>query len=108
MVHKIRYAHVVEIVDHFKEIRTLSGPIECTSLVTQIALNLGCQGMTDVSYIEGDVPTLGLPHFTHTHTLREEPNSSISMFYVGGTKVVWLPNPTLRLYSCRSLILQDA
>ena len=99
---------MAEIVDHFKEIRTLLGPIECTSLVTRIALNLGCPQMTHVSYIGGDVPTLGLPHFVHTHMLCEEPDSSNSMLYAGGTKVVRLPNPALRLYSYRSLILQDA
>jgi len=108
MVHKVRYASVADIVDHFKEIRTLSGPIECTSLVTRIALNLGCPEMTHVSYIGGDVPTLGLPHFVHVHVLREEPDSTISMLYAGGGRVVRLPNPALRLYSYRSLILQGA
>ena len=77
-------------------------------MVIRIALNLKCSGMTHVSYIEEDVPTLGLPHFVHAHTLRDEPDSSISMLYAEGTKVVGLPNPALRLYSCRSLILQDA
>jgi hypothetical protein len=38
-------------------------PIECTSIVTRIALNLECPEMAHVSYIEGDVPILGLTHF---------------------------------------------
>jgi hypothetical protein len=62
MVHKIWYSPVADIVDYVKEIRTLVGPIECTSMVTQIALNLGCPEMAHVSYIHGDVPTLGLDH----------------------------------------------
>jgi hypothetical protein len=34
MVHKIRYSPVANIVDYFKEIRTLAGLIKCTSMVT--------------------------------------------------------------------------
>jgi hypothetical protein len=51
MVHKIRYSSVADIVDYFKEICTLAGLIECTSMVTRIALNLGCLEMAHVSYI---------------------------------------------------------
>jgi hypothetical protein len=71
------------------------------SLVTQIAMNLG---YSDLAYIEGGVPVLGLDHFVHTHILREEPDYSVSMMY--GRKVIWLPNPALRLYSCKSHTLQ--
>jgi hypothetical protein len=34
MVHKIQSSPVADIVDYFKEMRTLAGPIECTSMVT--------------------------------------------------------------------------
>jgi hypothetical protein len=34
IVHKIRYSPVADIVNYFKEIRTLVGPIKCTSMVT--------------------------------------------------------------------------
>jgi hypothetical protein len=69
MVHRIKYIPVADIVDYFKEIRALFGPIECTSLVTRIALNIGCSEMHKVAYIEGDVPIRGLslsahPYFT--------------------------------------------
>jgi hypothetical protein len=103
MVHKIRYSSVA---DYFKEIQTLVGPIECTSMVTQMALNLGCSEMALTSYIEGDVPTLGLDHFVHVHILCEEPNYSISLLYAGGSKALWLPDLTLALYSCHQLTLQ--
>jgi hypothetical protein len=42
MVHKIWYSSTANIVDYFKEIHTMTGPIECTSMITWIALNLGC------------------------------------------------------------------
>jgi hypothetical protein len=100
MVHKIQYSPVADIVDYFKEIRTLAGPIECTSMVTRIALNIGCPKMAHVSYIQGDVPTLGLYDFAHAHILCEELDYSFSMLYGGGSKALRLPDPMLALYSC--------
>jgi hypothetical protein len=41
MVNRIKYTPVVDIVDYFTNVSKISGPIECTSLVTQIAMNLG-------------------------------------------------------------------
>jgi hypothetical protein len=79
------------------------GPIECTSMVTQIAINLGCPKIANLAYIELDVPDLGLDHFIHAHILREEPNHSLSMLY--GRNAIQLPNLGLRLYSCESLTL---
>jgi hypothetical protein len=106
MVHRIKYTPVPGIVDYFKEICTLSGPIECTSLVTRIALNIGCLEMHKVAYIEGDVPILGLSHFVHAHVLCEESDHSISMLYERGNKVLWLPKEAYLMHSCDQLIMQ--
>jgi hypothetical protein len=69
------------------------GSIECTSVVTQMAMNLGCPEMANMAYIEGDVPVLGLDHFVHVHILHEEPDHYLSMLY--GRKAIRLPNPGL-------------
>jgi hypothetical protein len=106
MVHRIKYTPVANIVDYFKEIHTMTGPIECSALVTRIALNHGCEEMANVSYIAGDVHILDLSHFVHAHILREEPDRSISMLYESGSKVLRLPNPALALHSCEQLALQ--
>jgi hypothetical protein len=98
MVNRIKYTPVADIVTYFTIVSKISGPIECTFLVTQIAMNLG---YSDLAYIERDV--LVLDHFIHAHILREEPDYSVSMLY--GRKAIWLPNPALRLYSCESLTL---
>jgi hypothetical protein len=90
MVNRIKYTHVADIVNYFTNVSKISGPIECTSLVTQIAMNLG---YSDLAYIGGDVPVLGLDHFVHTHILREEPDYSVSTLY--GRKTIRLPNPAL-------------
>jgi hypothetical protein len=100
MINRIKYTLVANIVDYFTNVSKISGPIECTSLVTQIAMNLG---YSDLAYIEGDVPVLGFDHFVHAHILHEEPDYSVSMLY--GCKAIRLPNPVLRLYSFESLTL---
>jgi hypothetical protein len=103
IVNRIKYTPIADIVDYFKEVHKLLGPIECTYMVTRIAMNLGCPEMANLAYIEGGVPILSLDHFVHVHILREEPDYSVSMLY--GHKVIQLPNPALRLYSCESLTL---
>jgi hypothetical protein len=90
MENMIKYTPVADIVDYFKNVPKMLGPIECTSMVTRIAMNLGCPEMANLAYIEGDVPVLGLDHFVHVHILREEPDHSLSMMY--GRKAIRLPN----------------
>jgi hypothetical protein len=58
MVNRIKYTPVADIVDYFKNMHKMSGPIKCTSRVTQIAMNLWCLEMANLAYIEGDVPDL--------------------------------------------------
>jgi hypothetical protein len=41
MVNRIKYTPVANIVNYFTIVSKISGPIECTSLVTQIVINLG-------------------------------------------------------------------
>jgi hypothetical protein len=57
MVNRIKYTPIADIIDYFTNVSKILGPIECTSLVTQIAMNLGYSDLAD---IEGDVPVLGL------------------------------------------------
>jgi hypothetical protein len=93
MVNRIKYTPVADIVDYFKNVHKISRPIECTSMVTQIAMNLGCPGMANLAYTERDVPDLGHDHFVYVHILREEPDHSLSMLY--GRMAIRLPNPSL-------------
>jgi hypothetical protein len=93
MVHRIKYTPVANIVDYFKNVHKMSRPIMCTSMVTQVATNLGCPEMANMAYIVEDVPVLGLDHFVHVHILCEEPNYSLSVLY--GHNAIRLPNPSL-------------
>jgi hypothetical protein len=83
MVIRIKYTLVDDIVDYFKNVHKMSGPIKCNSIVTQIAMNLGCPEMANLAYIEGDVPIIGLGHFVHSHILCEEHNHSLSCMVEG-------------------------
>jgi hypothetical protein len=93
MVNRIKYTPIADIINYFKNVHKMSGPIECTSMVTRIAINLGCPEMTNLAYIEGDVPDLGPDHFVHAHILREKPDHSLSMLY--GRKAIQLPKLVL-------------
>jgi hypothetical protein len=42
MVNRIKYTPIADIVDYFKNVHKMLGPIKCTSMVTQIEMNLGC------------------------------------------------------------------
>jgi hypothetical protein len=101
IVNRIKYTPIANIVVYFKNVHKMLEPIECTFMVTRIAMNLGCPEMANLAYIEVDVPVPGLNHFVHTHILREEAGHSLSMLYA--CKAIRLPNPGLRLYSCESL-----
>jgi hypothetical protein len=103
MVNRIKYTPVADIVDYFKNVHKMSGPIVCTSMVTRIAMNLGCPEMASLAYIEGEVPILDLDYFFHARILCEEPIHSLSMLY--GRKAIRLANLALRLYSSKSLTL---
>jgi hypothetical protein len=50
MVNRIKYTPVVDIIDYFTNVSKILGPIECTSLVTRIAMNLG---YLHLAYTEG-------------------------------------------------------
>jgi hypothetical protein len=101
---RIKYIHVANIVDYFKNMHKMPRPIKCTTMVTRITMNLGCPEMANLAYIGGGgVPILGLDHFVHAHIMREKPDHSLSMLH--GYKAIRLPNPGIRLYSSESLTL---
>jgi hypothetical protein len=49
MVNRIKYTLVADIVDYFKNMHKMSGHIECTSMVTQISMNLVCPEMANLA-----------------------------------------------------------
>jgi hypothetical protein len=53
MVNKIKCTLAADVVDYFKNVHKMSGPIDCTSMVTQIAMNLGCLEMATWPTLRG-------------------------------------------------------
>jgi hypothetical protein len=49
MINRIKYTPIADIVDYFKNVHKMLGPIECTSMVTQIVMNLGCPEMANLA-----------------------------------------------------------
>jgi hypothetical protein len=71
MVKRIKYTPVADIIDYFKNVHKMSRPIECTSMVTRIAMNLECLKMANLDYIEGVYLFLVLTiSFTRTSCVR--------------------------------------
>jgi hypothetical protein len=70
MVHRIKYTPIADIVDYFKNVHKMLGPIECTSMVTQITMNLGCLEVVNLAYIEGHLPILGMTISSGAHLAR--------------------------------------
>jgi hypothetical protein len=67
MVNRIKYTHVADIVDYFKNVHKMSGPIECTSMVTRIAMNLGCPKMANWPTLRGCTYSWSWPFCSRTH-----------------------------------------
>jgi hypothetical protein len=70
MVNRIKYTHVADIVDYFKNVHKMLGPIECTSMVTRIAMNLGCPEWPTWPTLRGMYLFLVLTICSHTHLVR--------------------------------------
>jgi hypothetical protein len=69
MVNRIKYTPVADIVDYFKNVHQMLGPIVCTSMITQIAMNLGCPKMANLANIEGGVYIFSVLIILFTRTL---------------------------------------
>jgi hypothetical protein len=70
MVHRIKYTPIADIVDYFKNVHKMLGPIECTSMVTRITMNLGCLEVVNLAYIKGHLPILGMTISSGAHLAR--------------------------------------
>ena len=84
----------------------MSGPVECTSLVTRIATSLGMLNWAQFSFITTPRPSINLAYLVQGHTLKSAPDGSIMFFFPGYVNEIPLPNPGLRLYKCRGLTFE--
>jgi hypothetical protein len=70
IIHKIKPAPVISMVEHWQTMSTRMGKIEITSLVTQIATYLGALEGAQVTYLETPCETFDEDHFLQPHLLK--------------------------------------
>ena len=81
------------------------GPIECTALVTRIALRLGVLSGTPVPFIGMPRVLIDEAYFIQGHILKRGPNDSLTFFFPGYANQIPLPNPGFGLYNSESLTI---
>ena len=83
----------------------MTGPIECTSLVTRIASNMGILDGNPVLFVEDPYALIDEAYLVQGHTLRRGPNDSLVFFSLGYANEISLLNVGYHLYNCHSLTI---
>jgi hypothetical protein len=100
MVKRRKVSPVKLMIHQWLEVFTLTGDVECTSLVTRIAQNLGLRNNALVSFIDEKHLHIDFEYFTQMLKKRED--GKIVMMYHGYTTEISLPNRNLDLYTMDS------
>ena len=81
------------------------GDVECTSLVTRIAQNLGLLDNASISHI--DIPRwyIDYEYLLKAHMLKKKEKGQPVMMYLGYTNEILLPNRDLGLYTMNSFLI---
>ena len=98
MVNKIKITPMQEMARHWLGNFRMVGPVECTSLVTQIATSLDILNSAKISYISAPRSKIDLAYLVQGHTLKSAPDGSIIFFFPGYMNEIPLPSSNLRLY----------
>ena len=78
----------------------MTGPIECTSLVTRIASNMRVLDENLVPFIEDPYVLINEAYLVQGHTLKKGLNGSLIFFSLGYANEIPLPNTGYHLYNC--------
>lgn len=81
MINRIHVSPIKCMLEYWLGIFRRGGDVECTSLITRIARNLGLLDTALINYISTNRPTLEFDHFIHAHIMRIE-NGSLIMTYL--------------------------
>ena len=104
MVKRRKVSPVKFMIHHWLEFFTLTGDIECTSLVTRIAQNLGLLNNASVSYITKERLYIDFNYFCQAQLLKKREDGKIVMMYRVFSTEISLPNRDLGLYAMNSFI----
>jgi hypothetical protein len=76
----------------------MTGPIECTSLITRIAQRVGALQGNMPLYLPSEPMYLDEAFFSHGHILKHAHDQSFVFFFPDYANETPLPNPGLHLY----------
>lgn len=105
MVNKIKISPVRAMVSQWLENFKMTGPIECTSLITRIALKIGALDGNAIPFIEEPRFLIDRSYLVQGHTLKNGSDGSLVFLFPGYTNEIPLPNPGFHLYNCQSLTI---
>ena len=103
MVKRKKVSHVKFMMSQWLEVFTLVGDVECTSLVTRIATNMGLMQRSFISFIT-ERPYIDFENFWQAHILKKENGRTIMMYHSYTTEIP-LPNHNYGLYFLQSLTM---
>ena len=105
MVNKIKISPAQALVKQWLSNFKMTGPIECTSLITRIATCIGALEGNSIPFIEGDRTYIDEAYLFQGHTLKKGPDNFLIFFFLGHTNEILLHNAEFHLYNCHSLTI---
>ena len=81
------------------------GPIECTSLITRIASNMGILDGNPIPFIEEPCVMIDEAYLVQGHILKKGPDDSLIFFSLGYANETQLANAGYHLYNYCSLTI---
>ncbi|RLN00929.1 hypothetical protein C2845_PM06G25350 [Panicum miliaceum] len=103
MVNKIKISPVKAMIKQWLTNFKMTGPIECTSLITRIASSMGILDGNVIPFIENPRVLIDESYLVYGHTLKKGPNDSLIFSSLGYGNEIPLPNAGHHLYNCQSL-----
>jgi hypothetical protein len=103
MVNKIKISIVKAMIKQWLRDFKMTGPIECTSLITRIASSMGILDENVIPFVEDPRVLIEESYLIYGHTLKKSPNDSLIFFSLGYANGIPLPNAGYHLYNCQSL-----
>ena len=104
-VNNIRVSPARAIIKQWLTNFRMTGPNECTSLVTHIISNMEILEGNLVPFIEDDRVLIDEFYLVQGHRLKKGLNDSLVLFSLGYANEIPLPNAGYHLYKCRSLTI---
>jgi hypothetical protein len=105
MANKIKISTVKAMIKQWLMNFKMTGPTECTSLITRIASSMGTLDGNVIPFIEDPHVLIDESYLIYARTLKKGLNDSLIFFSLGYANEIPLANAGYHLYNCRSLTI---